>query len=62
MDRFGGPKESKIEWKPRSRNVQNEKSENVDFCYPSHQKSMVLGPNGSRDEAQMGFKTDFYTA
>ena len=38
-----------------------EKSENVDFWHPSHQKSMFLGANGGQDGAQMRIKTDFYT-
>ena len=60
-DHFGGPKEAKIDQKSSSEDVKNEKSENVDFVDPSHQKSMFLGPNGGQDGAQMRSKIDFYS-
>ena len=61
LDHFGGPKEVKIDQKSSSDDVKNEKSENIDFVDPSHQKSMFLGPNGSQDGDQMRSKIDFYS-
>ena len=45
LDHFGGSKEVKIDQKSGSDDVKNENSENVDFVYLSHAKSMFLGPN-----------------
>ena len=61
LDPFGGPKEAKIDQKSSSDDVKNERSENVDFVYPSHAKSMFLGPNGGQDGGQMRSKIDFYS-
>ena len=61
LDHFGGPKEAKIDQKSSSDDVKNEKSENVDFVDPSHQKSLLLGPNGSQDGAQMESGINFYS-
>ena len=51
LEPFGGPKEAKIDQKSSSDDVKNEKSENVDFVDPSHQKSLFLAPNGGQDGA-----------
>ena len=59
LDHFGSPKEAKIDQKSSSDDVKNEKSENVDFVDPSHQKSMFLGPNGGQDGGQMSLKSIF---
>ena len=61
LDHFGGPKEAKIDQKSSSDDVKNEKSENVDCWYPSHQKSMSLGPNRRQDGTQMSLKSIFIT-
>ena len=61
LEAIGGPKEAKIDQTSSSDDVKNEKSENVDFVDPSHQKSMFLGPNGGQDGAQMRSKIDFYS-
>ena len=61
LDHFGGPKEAKIDQKSSSDDVKNEKRENVDFVYPSHQKSMFLGPNGGPVGAKMQFKLVFFS-
>ena len=61
LDLFGRPTEAKIDQKSSSDDVKNEKSENVDFVDPSHQKSMFLGPNGGQDGGQMRSKIDFYS-
>ena len=61
LDHFGGPKETKIDKKSSSDDVKNEESENVDFWYPSNEKSMFLDPNGGQDGAQMRSKIDFYS-
>ena len=58
---FGGSQDAKIDRKLSSEHVKNEKCENVYFLYPSHQKSMFLGPNGGQDGAQMKSKIDFYS-
>ena len=61
LDHFGGPKEAKINQTSSSDDVKNEKNENVDFVYPSHAKSMFLGPNGGQDGGQMRSKIDLYS-
>ena len=61
LDHFGAPKEVKINQKTSSDDAKNEKSENVDFVGPSHQKSVFLGPNGGQDGAQMRITVDFYS-
>ena len=59
LDHFGDPKEVKFDQKSSSDDVKNEKSENFDFVYPSHAKSMFLGPNGGQDGGQMDLKSIF---
>ena len=61
LEDLGGLKEAKIDQTSSSDDVKNEKSENVDFSYPSHQKSMFLDPNGGQDGAQMRSNIDFYS-
>ena len=61
LDHFGGPKEAKIDERSSSDDVKNDNSENVDFWYPSNEKSMFLGPNGAQDGGQMRSKIDFYS-
>ena len=61
LDPFGGSKEAKIDQTLSSDDVKNEKSENVDFCYPSHAKSRFLGPNGEFAGAKMRSRIDFHS-
>ena len=61
LDPFGDPKEAQINQKSSSDDVKNDKSENVDFAYPSHAKSMFLGSNGGQDGGRMRSKIDFYS-
>ena len=61
LDPFGGPKEAKIDERSSSDDVKNDKSENVDFCYPSHAKSRFLGPNGGFAGAKMRSTIDFHS-
>ena len=61
LDHFGDPKEVKIDQKSSSDDVKNERSENVDFWYPSLAKSMFWGPNEGQDGGQMSSEIDFYS-
>ena len=61
LDAFGGPKEAKIDQTSSSDDVKNEKSENVDFVYPSHAKSILLGSYGGQDRAPMRAISEFYS-
>ena len=65
LDRFlvpkPTPKEARRNEKPSSDGFKNEKSEIVDFLYPSHAKSPFLNCNGSQDGASMTPKFDFYS-
>ena len=50
LDTFGVPKEAQLDQTSSSDDVKNEKSENVDFWYPSLAKSMFLGSNEGQYE------------
>ena len=57
----GGPQEFRIDSNSILVGVKHKKSENVDFVNPSHVKSLLLGPNGDQDGAQMESGINFYS-
>ena len=59
---FGGPKEAQIDETSNSDDVKNDKSDNVDFAYPSLAKSLLLSFHGGQDGPSMAPGNNFYSA
>ena len=57
----GCDQEARSAPKSSSEDGETEKSENVDFVDPSHEKSLLLRPTGGQGGGQMESKINFYS-